>query len=135
MIKDFIIENTGDYDEWLIERLKEPEEARAYWEAAFEAYKEDNDGYALYCAAMNVCQAHYPALNPMIPIGICVNIFEQCQNSIPNPTPPDFLQNVPSVDLARGSDDRGLSKRGKPIIQNVDRIQSGDLVDIGVIYA
>ena len=31
--------NTGDYDEWLIEQLKDPEEALVYLEAALKHMK------------------------------------------------------------------------------------------------
>jgi probable addiction module antidote protein len=31
------------YDEWLIESLEDPEEARLYLQAAFDEYKVDND--------------------------------------------------------------------------------------------
>jgi len=41
MNKDFILKNTRSYDEWLIEHLKDPEEAQTYLGASLEEYEKD----------------------------------------------------------------------------------------------
>ena len=57
MNKDFILQNTESYDEWLIQHLKNPEEAQAYLEASLEAYEEDGDTTALLLALQSVAHA------------------------------------------------------------------------------
>ena len=57
MNKDFILQNTGSYDEWLIEQLKDPKESLAYLEAAFDAYEKDGDATALQIALQSVAEA------------------------------------------------------------------------------
>lgn len=57
MNKDFILKNTRSYEEWLIEHLKDPEEAQAYLEAALEEYEKDGDTTALLLALRGVAQA------------------------------------------------------------------------------
>ncbi len=57
MNRDFILKNTRSYDEWLIERLKDPEEARGYLEASLEEYEKDGDTMALLLAMRDVAQA------------------------------------------------------------------------------
>jgi hypothetical protein len=49
--------NTRNYDEWLVEHLKDPEEAQAYLEAVFEEYEKDGDTTALLLALRSVAQA------------------------------------------------------------------------------
>ena len=48
-----------DYEEYLIESLKDPEEAEAYLEASLEAYMEDNDIKALMLAFEHLARAKY----------------------------------------------------------------------------
>lgn len=57
MNKDFILKNTRNYDEWLVEHLKDPEEAQAYLEAVLEEYEKDGDTIALLLALRSVAQA------------------------------------------------------------------------------
>jgi DNA-binding phage protein len=57
MNKDFILKNTRSYDEWLIEHLKDPEEAQTYLEASLEEYEKDGDTTALLLALRSVAQA------------------------------------------------------------------------------
>jgi DNA-binding phage protein len=49
--------DTGSYDEFLLEQLKDPQEARAYLEASLEAYEEDGDTAALLLAIRDVATA------------------------------------------------------------------------------
>ncbi len=48
---------TRDYQEALLEALKDPEEAKAYLEVALEEYEEDNDKEAFLLALRNVAEA------------------------------------------------------------------------------
>ena len=57
MNRDFVLRNTSNYDDWLIERLKDPKEALSYLEAALEAYEEDSDTTALLLALRSVAYA------------------------------------------------------------------------------
>lgn len=57
MDRKTVIKNTGSYDEFLLEQLKDPEEARAYLEASIEAYEEDGDTAALLLAMRDVAKA------------------------------------------------------------------------------
>ena len=57
MNKDFVLQNTGSYDDWLIEQLRDPKEALTYLEAALEAYEEDSDATALLFALRSVANA------------------------------------------------------------------------------
>ena len=77
MNKDFVIKNTRNYDEWLIEQLKDPEEALAYLEAALEEYIADNDVNALGCAVLNFFHAQYLTLQLTSLTGIYINNFER----------------------------------------------------------
>ncbi len=52
-----ILKHTTKYEDDLIEDLKDPEEAQAYLEAAFEAYEEDSDTEALLLAMRDVAKA------------------------------------------------------------------------------
>ena len=132
MNKDFVIKNTRNYDEWLIEQLKNPEEALAYLEAALEEYIADNDVNALGCAILNFFHAQYLTLQLMSLTGIYINNFERYQNFTTDTKSVDFLRNLSVVDFATNG--WGLSKKGKPVVQHVDHIHSGGLVDIGVTY-
>ena len=132
MNKDFVIKNTGNYDEWLIEQLKDPEEALVYLEVALEAFRADNDVIALKCAALNVIHAQYYSLKLTNLTGIDLGIFEQSQNITSNPKSSNSPPNLSSLDLVICS--WGLGKRDKAAVQYVDHIPSGGLVDIGVTY-
>ena len=57
MNREFVLNNTASYDEWLIRRLGNPEEAMNYIDAAIELYNEDNDANALFIAVVNVTMA------------------------------------------------------------------------------
>jgi len=57
MNKGAILKHTTSYEEELIEDLKDPKEAQAYLEAAFEAYEKDGDTKALLLAMRDVAEA------------------------------------------------------------------------------
>ena len=57
MNRDDILKHTTKYEDELIEDLKDPEEAQAYLEAAFDAYEEDSDTQALLLAMRDVAEA------------------------------------------------------------------------------
>lgn len=57
MNKEAILKNTTRYEDELLEALKDPEEAQAYLEAAFETYEEDRDTEALLLAIRDVTEA------------------------------------------------------------------------------
>jgi len=57
MNKEAILKHTTSYEEELIEDLKDPMEAQAYLEAAFEAYEKDGDTEALLLAMRDVAEA------------------------------------------------------------------------------
>jgi len=57
MDKEFILKNTRSHNEWLIEYLKDPEEAQNYLEASLEEYEKDGDTTALLLALRSVAQA------------------------------------------------------------------------------
>jgi len=57
MNKEAILKHTTSYEEELIEDLRDPEEAQAYLEAAFEAYEKDGDTEALLLAMRDVAEA------------------------------------------------------------------------------
>ena len=48
---------TRDYQEALLEALKDPEEAKVYLEVALEEYEQDNDKEAFLLALRNVAEA------------------------------------------------------------------------------
>ena len=52
-----VLKNTTKYEDDLIEDLKDPEEAQAYLEAAFESFEEDGDTQALLLAMRDVAEA------------------------------------------------------------------------------
>ena len=47
------------YDEYLIESLKDPNEAEGYLNASLEAYMEDNDAMALMLSLEHLARAKY----------------------------------------------------------------------------
>lgn len=57
MNREFILKHTGDYQENLIKRLRDPELAQAYLEAAIESYEEDGDTECLLLAMRDVAKA------------------------------------------------------------------------------
>ena len=57
MNKEAILKHTTSYEESLFERLQDPELARAYLEAAFEAYEKDRDTECLLLAMRDVAEA------------------------------------------------------------------------------
>lgn len=57
MTKRKIRENTGDYQEWLINSLKNKNEAAAYLQIALEAYQNDDDLEAFLMALRHVAEA------------------------------------------------------------------------------
>ena len=63
MKKDDILKYTGDFEENLRRRLKDPELAQAYLESALESYEEDGDTDSLLLAIRDVAQAQGRARN------------------------------------------------------------------------
>ena len=57
MNKEALLKHTTSYEEELIEDLKDPEEAMAYLETAFESYESDGDTEALLLAMRDVAEA------------------------------------------------------------------------------
>ena len=57
MNKEAILKHTTSYVDELLEDLKDPEEAQAYLEAAFEFYEENGDTEALLLAMRDVAEA------------------------------------------------------------------------------
>ena len=57
MNKETILKHTTSYEEELLEDLKDPAEAQAYLEAAFESYEKDGDTEALLLAMRDVAEA------------------------------------------------------------------------------
>ena len=57
MNKKNILKHTADYEEGLLEDLKNPEEAQAYLEAAIDACKEGGDTESLLLALGDVARA------------------------------------------------------------------------------
>ena len=57
MNKDYIIENTVSYHDYLISSLKDPNEAYGYLQVAVEEYQVDNDAEALLIALRNIAEA------------------------------------------------------------------------------
>lgn len=57
MKQETIFKHTVDYEESLIEDLKNPEEAQAYLEAAIDASKESGDTESLLLALRDVAKA------------------------------------------------------------------------------
>ena len=132
MNRDFAIKNTGNYDEWLIEQLKDPEEALSYLEAALEEYREDNDFTALRYAALNFFRAQYSLLKPKNLTGIDISIIEQSRNFTPYPKLINLSQDLSYSDALIGN--LGLSKNEEPTVKYLDRIPSKALVDVGITY-
>lgn len=56
-MKNLIAKNTIDYQEYLIESLKDPEEAAAYMKVALEEYEQDGDSEVFLLALRNVAEA------------------------------------------------------------------------------
>ena len=50
MKKNFALENTESYDEWLIEKIKDPVRALSYLRAELEEFKKDQNADALQYA-------------------------------------------------------------------------------------
>lgn len=57
MNKQKLLKNTTSYNEKLIQSLRDPEEAAAYLQAAFDEYQEDENMEAFLLALRNVAQA------------------------------------------------------------------------------
>ncbi|MES2217615.1 MAG: addiction module antidote protein [Pseudomonadota bacterium] len=57
MIKGKIQQNTGSYDEWLIDSLKNKKEAATYLQVALEEYQNDGDFEAFLLALRYVAEA------------------------------------------------------------------------------
>ena len=93
MNQGFVMENTGDYDEWLIEQLKNPEEALVYLEAALEAYEEDSDDSALMHAVLSVARAQNCLLKLAAQTDIDIDNLERSPYVMPSPK----LNNLPAV--------------------------------------
>ena len=132
MNREFVFENTGNYDEWLIEQLRDPEIALSYLETALEEFEADNDFNALRIATLNFFRAQYFRIKLGNSTGIEERTLEQsleftsCQYLF------DLSQDLSFSDTSLGN--RGLSKSKEPNVHNLDRFPSEGLVDIGVIY-
>ena len=59
-----------DYQEYLIESLKDPEEAEAYLNASIEAYMEDNNMQALMLALEHLARARYSMTDLAKKVGV-----------------------------------------------------------------
>jgi probable addiction module antidote protein len=57
MNKDLILKHTASYDEYLYQKLKDPDFAHTYLETALEDYKEDGDTQALLLALRDIAKA------------------------------------------------------------------------------
>ena len=57
MNKEGILKHTTSYEDNLLERLRDPELAQAYLEAAFESHEKDGDTEALLLAMRDVAEA------------------------------------------------------------------------------
>jgi uncharacterized protein YuzE len=57
MNKETILKHTASYEDSLLRRLKDPELAQAYLEAAVESYEGDGDTQALLLAMRDVTEA------------------------------------------------------------------------------
>ena len=57
MTKHKIRQNTGDYEEWLINSLKKKKEAAAYLQVALDEYQKDGDLEAFLMALRHVAEA------------------------------------------------------------------------------
>lgn len=57
MIKRKIRQTTGNYEEWLIDSLKNKKEAAAYLQVALEEYQDDGDLEAFLLALRHVADA------------------------------------------------------------------------------
>lgn len=57
MNKEAILKHTTSYEDNLLERLRDPELAQAYLEAAFESYEKDGNTEALLLAMRDVAEA------------------------------------------------------------------------------
>ncbi|MBM3236669.1 hypothetical protein FJZ31_10290 [Candidatus Poribacteria bacterium] len=57
MKKETVLTHTTSYEDNLMERLKDPELAQAYLEAALESYEADYDTEALLLAPRDVAKA------------------------------------------------------------------------------
>lgn len=69
--RDIILQNSDSYEEWHVERLKDPRRARGFLEAVFEAYGEDGDVRLVLLALRNITKAQggIPALAKRTGIG------------------------------------------------------------------
>ena len=57
MDEEAVLEHTASYEANLLERLKDPELAQAYLEAAVESYEEDRNTESLLLAMRDVAEA------------------------------------------------------------------------------
>lgn len=57
MTKHKIQKMTGNYEEWLINSLKDKKEASVYLQVALDEYQKDNDPEALLLALRHVAEA------------------------------------------------------------------------------
>ncbi|MDD3436612.1 MAG: hypothetical protein PHC64_05615 [Candidatus Gastranaerophilales bacterium] len=72
-----------DYDEYLINSLKDKEEAMAYLNASLEAYLEDKNTQALMSAFENLSRAKYPMKELAKRLGIkSQNLYRIFDNKI-----------------------------------------------------
>ncbi len=58
-MQERLVNKMRNYQDALIESLKDPEEAEAYLNASLEAYMDDNDAQALMLALEHLARAKY----------------------------------------------------------------------------
>ncbi len=56
-LNEFLVKNTADYSEDLIESLRDPEEAAVYLKVALEEFEQDRDSEFFLKALRNVAEA------------------------------------------------------------------------------
>ena len=132
MNREFAIGNTANYDEWLIEQLRDPEEALSYLEAAIEEYSVDNDFIALRYATLNCFRAQYSLLRPKSPIGVDLESLEHDRDFTPDPLVIDWTSNITSSNVLPESG--GLGKNLEPAVHHREQSPSKDLVGVSVTY-
>ena len=132
MNREFAIGNTANYDEWLIEQLRDPDEALSYLEAAIEEYSVDNDFIALRYATLNFFRAQYSLLRPKSPIGIDLETLEHGRDFTPDPIVINWTNNIDSSVVL--PENRGLGKNKEHAVHHREQSPSKALVGVSVTY-
>lgn len=132
MNREFAIGNTANYDAWLIEQLRDPEEALSYLEAAIEENSVDNDVIALRYATLNFFRAQYSLLTPKSPIGVDLESLEHDRDFTPDPLVINWTNNISSSVVL--PENRGLGKNPEPAVHHREQSPSKALVGVSVTY-